>query len=139
MAVVIQRQLDPQKSGVLFTIDPVQRRRDQMVVEAAWGLGEAVVQGIVVPDHYVIARDGRAKKVQVSKQSVAIVRAPDGGTREVELEAEKGDARVLTDEELGHLAEFGRNLQESFGAPQDIEWAIEDGMIYLLQSRPVTT
>lgn len=139
MAVVVQRQLDPEKSGVLFTIDPVQRRRDQMVVEAAWGLGEAVVQGLVVPDHYVVARDGRAKHVRISRQSVAIVRAADGGTREVELDSEQGDARVLSDEELQRLAEFGRNLQESFGGPQDIEWAIEDDTIYLLQSRPVTT
>lgn len=139
MAVVIQRQLDPEKSGVLFTIDPVQRRRDQMVVEAAWGLGEAVVQGLVVPDHYVVSREGRVKQVRVARQEVAIVRSAGGGTQTIQLDPEQGAARVLDDDELERLAEFGRSLQESFGAPQDIEWAIEKGELYLLQSRPVTT
>jgi pyruvate,water dikinase len=115
MAVVVQRMVGAQKAGVLFTVDPVQRRRDQMIVEAVFGLGEQLVSGEVTPDHYVVDRAGQTKREQV----------PNGG--------------VLTAPELQALAELGRRLEERFGSPQDVEWAIEGGRIYLLQSRPVTT
>jgi pyruvate,water dikinase len=115
MAVVVQRMVDPEKSGVLFTVDPVQRRRDRMVAEAVRGLGEQVVSGAVTPDHYVLDRTGAVKREQLQ----------DGG--------------VLTAAELVRLATLGRGLEERFGGPQDIEWAIAGGEIYLLQSRPVTT
>ena len=138
MAVVIQRQLMPEKSGVMFTIDPVRRRRDQMVIEAVWGLGEAVVSGRVTPDHYVVARDGSVKHMKVSVQPFAIVPLPEGGTEERELAPEQGGARVLDDSELAELAELGGKLQAHFGGPQDVEWAFQNGRLYLLQSRPVT-
>jgi pyruvate, water dikinase len=115
MAVVVQQMVDSGKSGVLFTVDPVQRRRDRMVVEAVFGLGEQVVSGEVTPDHYVVDRRGAAKR---------------------ELLVNGG---VLQPEELVRLAELGCALEERFGCPQDIEWAIADGELYLLQSRPVTT
>ncbi len=138
MAVVVQRQLAPDKAGVLFTTDPVRRRHDQMLVEGAWGLGEAVVSGRVIPDHYVIARDGHLKRSLVSRQDIAVVRDAQGGTVEVPLEEKQATSQVLTEEELERLAGFGRRLEELFGTPQDIEWAIEEGDIYLLQSRPIT-
>jgi pyruvate, water dikinase len=115
MAVVVQRMVDPTKSGVLFTIDPVQRRRDRMVVEAVFGLGEQAVSGHVTPDHYVVDRAGVCKRERLF----------NGG--------------VLDPEELVTLAGLGRSLEECFGSPQDVEWAIADGELYLLQSRPVTT
>jgi pyruvate,water dikinase len=115
MAVVVQQMLDPEKSGVVFTVDPVQRRRDRMVVEAIFGLGEAVVSGEVTPDHYVIDRAGEVKRD----------RLVSGG--------------VLDAGELVELAALGRSLEERFGCPQDVEFAIADGRVYLLQSRPVTT
>jgi pyruvate,water dikinase len=115
MAVVVQRMVEPEKSGVLFTVDPVQRRRDRMVAEAVRGLGEQVVSGAVTPDHYILDRAGAVKREQLQ----------NGG--------------VLTAEELARLAALGRGLEERFGGPQDIEWAIAGGEIYLLQSRPVTT
>jgi pyruvate, water dikinase len=115
MAVVVQRMVDPEKSGVVFTVDPVRRRRDRMLVEAVFGLGEQVVSGHVTPDHYVVDRAG------------AVVR---------ELLVSGG---VLSAEELERLAGLGRQLEERFGCPQDIEWAIAGDEIYLLQSRPVTT
>lgn len=139
MAVVVQRQLDADKAGVMFTMDPVRRRRDQMMLEAAWGLGEAVVSGLVIPDHYIISRDGSLKRSQVAAQTVKIVRRDDGGTEEVEVPPEEAEARVLTDEELPALADLGRRAEEVFGSPQDIEWAIEAGQVFLLQSRPITT
>jgi pyruvate,water dikinase len=115
MAVVVQRMVEADKAGVLFTVDPVQRRRDRMIVEAVRGLGEQVVSGEVTPDHYVLGRDGTPKVLR-----------PVGDP-------------VLSSDELSRLAALGRLLEQHFGGPQDIEWALADGQIYLLQSRPVTT
>lgn len=114
MAVVVQKMVEPKKSGVLFTADPVQRRRDQMIAEAVFGLGEQVVSGHVTPDHYVLDRDGGVKREHLVS----------GG--------------VLDAEELRELAAMGQRLEQHFGKPQDIEWVIDD-RLYLLQSRPVTT
>jgi pyruvate,water dikinase len=115
MAVVVQKMVDPEKSGVTFTVDPVRRRRDRMVVEAVRGIGERVVSGEVTPDHYTLDRRGKVKREKIV------------------------DDRVLTDEELQRLGELGRQLEERHGVAQDIEWAIVGEEIYLLQSRPVTT
>ena len=138
MAVVVQRQLAPDRSGVMFTIDPVRRRRDQMMIEAVWGLGEAVVSGHATPDHYVVSRDGAVKNVRVSVQEVAVRPDKSGGVSQYSLTAEEGGARVLTDTELAELTNLGRQLEAHFGHPQDVEWAYQDGRLYLLQSRPVT-
>jgi pyruvate,water dikinase len=117
MAVVVQQMVDSQKSGVLFTVDPVHGRKDRMVVEAARGLGEAVVSGEITPDNYTLSRDGVVKKSKVVD-----------------------DERVLTDEQCVELARMGRTLTELHGVPQDIEWAFDAaGDLYLLQSRPITT
>jgi pyruvate,water dikinase len=138
MAVVIQRMVDADVAGVLFTIDPTKGRRDRMLVEAVFGLGEAVVSGAVTPDHYVLARDGRLKKTQLATQPYAVVRDPAGGVREQPLGPEQGSAQTLDEDQLRALAEVGRGLEERLGRPQDIEWAIEDGRLYVLQARPVT-
>jgi pyruvate,water dikinase len=138
MAVVVQRQLAPEKSGVMFTIDPIRKRRDQMVIEAVRGLGEAVVSGRVTPDHYVVSRDGELKRVQVSAQALAIVAAAEGGVHEIALDPTVGEARVLSDAELADLVRMGTTLEDLFGAPQDVEWAFENDQLYLLQSRPIT-
>jgi pyruvate,water dikinase len=115
MAVVVQKMVDPEKSGVIFTVDPVRRRRDRMVVEAVRGVGERVVSGEVTPDHYSLDRKGKLKREKIVNE------------------------RVLTDEELLKLGELGRKLEEKHGVAQDIEWAIVGDEIFLLQSRPVTT
>jgi len=116
MAVVVQRMIESKKSGVLFTVDPVNGRKDRMVVEAAFGLGEQVVSGEVTPDHYVLDRQGAIKRSRVVSE------------------------QVLKDEECLQLARLGRHLASLHGCPQDIEWAFDaDGALFLLQSRPVTT
>jgi pyruvate,water dikinase len=115
MAVIVQKMVDPEKSGVIFTVDPVRRRRDRMVVEAVRGVGERVVSGEITPDHYSLDRKGKLKREKIV------------------------DERVLTDEELLKLGELGRKLEEKHGVAQDIEWAIVGDEIFLLQSRPVTT
>jgi pyruvate, water dikinase len=138
MAVVVQRQLNADKAGVMFTIDPVRRRRDQMLIEAAYGLGEAVVSGAVIPDQYLVTRAGDLKRKRVARQDTMVVRRPEGGTEEVELDDEQASRQVLDESELRELVELGVRAEEIFGGPQDVEWAFEDGELYLLQSRPVT-
>jgi pyruvate,water dikinase len=115
MAVVVQRMVQARKAGVLFTVDPVSRRRDRILVEAVHGLGEQVVSGEVTPDHYIVDRRGTVKTE----------RLVHGG--------------VLEPEELAALAALGAALEAHFGAPQDVEWAIDERGLVLLQSRPVTT
>src|SRR5829696_7825260 len=115
MAVVVQRMVDPEKSGLLFTLDLVRRRSDRMVVEAGRGVGDQIVSGEVTPDQYSLDRKGKLKRHKIV------------------------DDRVLTDEELSKLGELGRRLEDKHGVAQDIEWAIVGEEIFLLQSRPVTT
>jgi pyruvate, water dikinase len=139
MAVVVQRMVQPDVSGVMFTIDPTKGRRDRMVVEAVFGLGEGVVSGQLTPDHYVLARDGRLKRTRLHAQPYAIVHDPAGGVRELELPPERGEAQTLDEGQLARLAKVGINLEERLGGPQDIEWAMQDDELFVLQSRPVTT
>jgi pyruvate, water dikinase len=138
MAVVVQRMVQPDVSGVMFTIDPTKGRRDRMVVEAVFGLGEGVVSGQLTPDHYVLARDGRLKRTRLHTQPYAIVHDPAGGIREQDLAPDRGEAQTLGEDQLARLAKVGTDLEERLGGPQDIEWAIQDGELFVLQSRPVT-
>ncbi len=139
MAVVVQRMVSADVAGVLFTCDPVRRRRDRMVVEAVFGLGEAAVSGQVTPDHFVLSRDGEVKKEHIAVQPFAVESGPEGGIAERELSAEEGGAPTLNAEALRALARLGGDLEDKLGTPQDIEWALEDGELYVLQARPVTT
>ena len=138
MAVVVQRMVEPDVAGVLFTIDPTRGRRDRMLVEAVFGLGEGVVSGQLTPDHFVLARDGRVKRTKLSPQPYKIVAGEGGGTVEVALPAAEGEAATVSEEQLARLAAVGIELEERLGGPQDIEWAIQDDEIFVLQSRPVT-
>jgi pyruvate, water dikinase len=138
MAVVVQRMVDAEVAGVLFTVDPVRRRKDRMVVEAVFGLGEAGVSGQVTPDNYVLARDGTLKRQRLSTQPLLIERGPEGGTAERALDPEDGAAATLNEDQLRRLARVGDELQGRLGGPQDIEWAFEGGELYVLQARPVT-
>jgi pyruvate, water dikinase len=137
MAVVVQRMVRADVAGVLFTCDPVHHRHDRMVVEAVLGLGEAAVSGEVTPDHYVIKRDGTLKRAQVAVQPFAVMPARDGGTERRPL-GEEGGVQKLGEEQLRALARIGDDLEQRLGCPQDIEFAIEGGEIYVLQARPVT-
>jgi pyruvate,water dikinase len=138
MAVVVQRMVNAEIAGVLFTMDAVHRRRDRMVVEAVIGLGEAAVSGAVTPDHYVLKRDGRVRKAHVHEQPYAIVAGDGSGVVERPLSPEEGGARKASDELLAQLARIGDDLEQRVGVPQDIEWAVEGGELFVLQARPVT-
>ncbi|WP_262175560.1 phosphoenolpyruvate synthase [Haloarcula laminariae] len=139
IAVVVQEMVDAEKSGVLFTSHP-STGEPTTIVEAAWGLGEAVVSGTVSPDNYVIDREsGEVTEVSVAEKRVMCVRGEDGQTVERSVPDEKRDAQVLDEDELGRLLELGERVEAHYGSPQDVEWAIYDGELYLLQSRPITT
>lgn len=141
IAVVVQRMVNPDKSGVMFTMDPVQRRRDRIMIEAAWGLGEAVVSGLVTPDNYVVDKSERSLVSKfIPHKAEMIVREPGGiGVCHVQLPPEKANAQVLSQDEIMRLVEVGQQIETHFGCPQDVEWAIEGNALYILQSRPVTT
>ncbi|MFB6266089.1 MAG: pyruvate, water dikinase [Halodesulfurarchaeum sp.] len=140
IAVVVQEMVDAEKSGVMFTSHP-STGAPKVILEAAWGLGEAVVSGSVSPDNYVVDRKtGEIEEVTVAEKKVEMVRDPDTGeTVEREVEEERRQARVLTDEEIEELVDIGRRVEEHYETPQDVEWAIADGDVYMLQSRPITT
>jgi pyruvate, water dikinase len=138
MAVVVQRMVAADVAGVLFTCDPVHRRRDRMVVEAVFGLGEAAASGQVTPDHYVVTREGEVKRSRIAVQPFAVVASPGGGTAERELSPDEGGAATLAEGQLRALARLGDDLEQRLGRPQDIEWGFEDGELYVLQARPVT-
>src|SRR5690606_17470883 len=141
IAVIVQKMVNAEKSGVLFTVDPASNDPDVLVIEAAWGLGEVVVGGQVAPDHYVVDK----KSLDVVRSTPGhkdfmLVRDEESGENvRVDLDEEKAAALVLTDAEVRALAELGIKDEEHYGAPQDAEWAIEGGTIYFVQTRPVTT
>lgn len=140
IAVVVQAMVDAEKSGVLFTADPT-TGECRMTVEAAWGLGEGVVSGAVSPDNYVIDPEaGEVISVTVNDKRVRFDRDPDtGDTVERPVAPGRREQQVLTDAELHELADLGERVEAHYGSPQDIEWAINDGDLVVLQARPITT
>ena len=140
IAVVVQRMVDADTSGVMFTSHP-STGAGVITIEAAWGLGEAVVSGAVTPDNYVIDREtGDVRESTVARKKVMHVRDPETGeTVEREVSEDRRGSRVLGEAELEELRALGEEIEAHYGEPQDVEWAIEDGEVYLLQSRPITT
>jgi phosphoenolpyruvate synthase/pyruvate phosphate dikinase len=141
MAVVVQEMVVADKSGVMFTVDPVSNDAGRLVIEAVFGLGEGIVSGMITPHHYVVGRsDGALLAEFAPVQPLAIMCDSEGdGTQEVSLDAIQAGSRVLSDEELGELRTMGLRLEACFGRPQDVEWCIRSGELLLLQSRPITT
>ncbi len=141
IAVVVQRQLRSTRAGVMFTANPATGRRDELVIEGSFGLGEAVVSGSVSPDRYLVEKSTLAiRRREVHHKDLAIEYAPDGGTRRRQLSEQEALRPVLSDEEVIAVAELGRRIEEHYGSPQDTEWAFDpDGGLWMLQSRPITT
>jgi pyruvate,water dikinase len=139
IAVVIQQMVDAEKSGVMFTSHP-STGDATMIIEAAWGLGEAVVSGAVSPDNYVIDRDDRSMDVTIAEKKVMHEKdEATGQTIEREVPEDKRTQRVVSDNEIDALMDLGERVEDHYGEPQDVEWAIVDGDVYMLQSRPITT
>jgi pyruvate,water dikinase len=140
IAVVVQRMVDAERSGVMFSVDPSTGDRSRVVIEAAFGLGEVVVGGQVEPDTYVVRRQGpELASSHIGIKSIKVVRGPDGSDAVIELPPEQASAPVLTRDEAVSLAELGLQVEAHYGRPQDMEWVIEGGHQWLVQSRPITT
>jgi rifampicin phosphotransferase len=138
MAVVVQQMLFPQVAGILFTADPVTSNRKVVSIEASFGLGEALVAGLVNPDVYQVL-DGEVVARAVATKKLAIYASPAGGTQERAIEPERQDQPALTDAQIVRLAQLGRRIEAHFGRPQDIEWCLVDDGFQIVQSRPITT
>jgi pyruvate,water dikinase len=140
IAVVVQTMVDAEKSGVMFTSHP-STGDPRIIIEAAWGLGEAVVSGAVSPDNYVVDRTtGEVETMTVATKKLMHVKDDETGeTVEREVPADKRDQQVLTQAEIDRLIELGKQVEDHYGEPQDVEWAVAGGEVYMLQSRPITT
>jgi rifampicin phosphotransferase len=138
MAVVVQQMLFPQAAGILFTADPVTSNRKVVSIEASFGLGEALVAGLVNADVYKV-RDGEVVAKAVATKQLAIHAWPAGGTQELAIEPESQEQPALTDAQVVQLAQLGRRIEGHFGLPQDIEWCLVDDSFQIVQSRPITT
>ncbi|WP_328307502.1 phosphoenolpyruvate synthase [Streptomyces sp. NBC_00442] len=138
MAVVVQRMVFPQASGVLFTADPVTGNRKVATVDAGFGLGEALVSGLVNPDVFTV-RDDTIVARTIAAGHRAIDASPAGGTRDVAIDAHRREQPALTDTQALRLVRIGRRIEAHFGRPQDIEWCLADDAFHVVQSRPITT
>jgi pyruvate,water dikinase len=139
MAVVVQQMVDSEKSGVIFTIDPVSRNPYQMLVEAVWGLGEGIVSGKITPDHYKIDRETFEILFKfIAKKTEMYSMDSHPGVCLMEVPPAKVETPVLNEDELHRLVDLGNQVEKHYRYPQDIEWCIDRNRIYLLQSRPIT-
>ena len=141
VAVVVQRMVPSQKSGVMFTADPATGATDRVVIEAAWGLGEVVVGGQVTPDRYVVDKhSGDVLERHVAEKQFMLEALPDGGTQRVELAHDpRGRGAVLTDADVTALTRYAVASEQHYGAPQDMEFAITGSDVFITQTRPITT
>jgi phosphoenolpyruvate synthase/pyruvate phosphate dikinase len=140
IAVIIQKMIFSEVSGVMFTADPTSGALDRMVIESVFGQGEAIVSGRVEPNTYILDKAGpRLLSVRQGKQKFKIVRGPDGADLERRLDEGEVDRRTLSQAEIIAIAKLGLRAEQHYGTPQDLEWARADGATYLVQSRPITT
>jgi len=140
VAVVVQKMVESEKSGIAFSVHPVTQDRNQYIIEAGFGLGEAIVSGQITPDSYVVEKQPRRiidKNVQM--QSRGLYRAEKGGNEWCDIPKEQGGKQVLSDKEIFELSEITLGIENHFGLPVDIEWATEKEYFYILQARPITT
>ncbi len=138
IAVVVQEMVKSDKSGVLFTVNPVSNKASEMQINANYGLGESVVSGRVTADSYLVDRKGNILDIVIGTKETQIVYGIKE-TKEAMVDAEKRAARVLGDEELADLVKLGLAVEAHYGNPMDIEWTIRDGELYVLQARAITT
>ena len=138
LSVVIQKMVFPEAAGIMFTADPITANRKVVSIDASFGLGEALVSGLVDADIYKV-REGKIAGKKISVKKLAIYALKEGGTKQVQLGPDKQNAQTLTDAQILELEKTGRRIEKYFGRPQDVEWCIYEGKIYIVQSRPITT
>ncbi|KKU92278.1 MAG: Phosphoenolpyruvate synthase [Microgenomates group bacterium GW2011_GWA1_48_10] len=140
IAVVVQTMVQSEVSGILFSIDPVTNNHERIVVETVWGLGEFIVQGKVTPDHYEVNKgDLLIVEKKVAEQKIMLTRSLTGTVKEAKVPADKQRKIKLTDEQIRKIAELSKKLEEHYHFPQDSEFAVSAGELYLVQTRPITT
>ncbi|MDF2890075.1 MAG: pyruvate phosphate dikinase, PEP/pyruvate-binding [Clostridia bacterium] len=138
LSVVIQKMVIPQASGIMFTADPISSNRKVLSIDASFGLGEALVSGLVNADIYKV-REEKIVEKKISAKKLAIHAMEEGGTEEKEIAAEQQNMQTLTDRQILLLETIGRKIETYFGCPQDIEWCLEEDVFFIVQSRPITT
>lgn len=139
VAVVVQKMVNSEKSGIAFSVHPVTEDRNQLIIEAGFGLGEAIVSGSVTPDSYVVTKEPREiLDMNISSQGRALYRVEGGGNKWEDLGAQ-GDEQVLTEDQVKELSTLIIKIEDHYGFPCDIEWAFENNTFYITQSRPITT
>lgn len=140
IAVVVQRMVNSEKSGIMFTINPATNQEDEIVIEAVYGLGEAIVGGEISPDTYILDKNTKAvKSMLVKKKEWGLFRNELGNNVKLDISKEKQERQVVPDSEIKELARLGKRIEEHYGSPQDIEWAIEKSQVMIVQARAVTT
>ncbi|MGY0035419.1 PEP/pyruvate-binding domain-containing protein [Pedobacter sp. NJ-S-72] len=137
LSVVVQQMVFAEAAGILFTADPVTSNRKVLSIDASFGLGEAMVSGLVNTDLYKVLK-GKVIDKKISTKKLAIYALKDGGTKEQEIEPENQNKQVLTDRQILQMEQIGRKIEEHFGSPQDIEWCLANDKFYIVQSRPIT-
>lgn len=137
VGVVVQRMVEPACAGVLFSRDPISGE-DVRVIEASWGLGEAVVAGLVTPDRFLVTRSGKVMERRAGYKDLLIRRSENGGTEEIPLDSDRAEALCLDDPQLLALHRLAERCELVYGGAQDLEWAFADGELFLLQRRPIT-
>lgn len=139
LAVPVQRMVQSDISGIMFTINPVTNDKSKIIVEAIWGLGEKIVQGAITPDHYEVDRNTwEISAVTTIKQQIEMIKKGER-TYDAKVPASRVNKRKLTDNQVIEVAKYGKKLHQHYFFPQDIEWAIENGKFYVVQTRPITT
>lgn len=138
LAVVVQQMVESDAAGVLFTVNPANQKKDEIQINASYGLGEAVVSGKVTPDEYICDRNGTVVSSILGSKETEIV-YDSHGTREIAVSEERRKAWVLSRQELKRLVDIALKVEEHYKTPMDIEWAVKDGIIYILQARAITT
>jgi len=139
VAVVVQKMVQSEISGIVFTVHPVTKDPNSLVIEAGWGLGEAIVGGQITPDTYVIDKEKNTIADKFPSTQEMKIDREGNVTKEMPVPEEKRDKQKLTDEEILELAEICKNIETHYGKPEDIEWARENNTFYIVQSRPITT
>ncbi|WHE87152.1 PEP/pyruvate-binding domain-containing protein [Lachnoanaerobaculum gingivalis] len=138
IAVVVQKMVESEKAGVLFTVNPLSRNTNEMLINASYGLGESVVSGMVTPDSYIVTKTGKLIETTIGSKETKIVYG-NKNTVEIAVDEEAQKKRVLDDNEISGLLDCGLKIEKHYGMPMDIEWAIKDSNIYILQARAITT
>ena len=138
LSVVIQKMVFPQASGILFTADPITSNRKVLSIDASFGLGEALVSGLVSADCYRV-QDNKIVDKRIATKKLAIYGRKEGGTESQQIDPQKQITQTLTDQQILQLAQIGRQIEAYFRCPQDIEWCLVDDAFYIVQSRPITT